>query len=290
MDKQCKECGASFSTNFSKKVYCSEFCKVNEHVSCEYCNKDFYRQRNKNAKPYCSKKCRNIHTGKTLLINCDFCGSTYYKAKVFYERSEKHFCSEKCQHQHLVNKEEVVCKTCGETFECIPSRKEEKTYCSMRCKKGYIPKDDLIYYYVHQRLSAESTGSMLGVSESLVFRFLKEYKIPVRHAGNNDWIKSNDGHLVRSSYERIFDDKLFENNIEHEYDPKLPFNKRYMADFKINDIYVEIWGIVGSEQYDKRRKIKQSLYRENDIILVDVFPEDFKDIDKKIEEIKRLIS
>lgn len=292
MNKKCKECGKNFTSEYKPQIYCSDFCKINEYVSCTRCGEDFTRQRNKKVKPYCSKICRNIDRGKTLLINCDLCGTEYYKSRSYVEKNKKNFCSENCQHQSLRKKVMKVCKTCGIEFECIPSKDQEKKFCSFHCKKTekYIGKNELIELYVNQNMSAKSVGNILGYSESFVFKHLKIYRIPIRQSGNAGLIKCDDGTFVRSSYERIFCDKLNENGIAYEYDSKLPFHDNYLTDFKVNDVYIEIWGIVGRESYEQRRRVKQKLYKKNNLKLINVFPEDFKNIDNKIDELKRLIS
>lgn len=292
MNKKCKECEKNFTSVYKPQIYCSDFCKINEYVSCTRCGEDFTRQRNKKVKPYCSKICRNIDQGKTLLINCDLCGTEYYKSRSYVTKTKKNFCSEDCQHQSLRKKVMKVCKTCGIEFDCIPSKQHEKKFCSFHCKntEKNISEKELIELYVNQNMSAESVGYILGYSESFVFKHLKLYGIQIRQAGNAGSIECEDGTLVRSSYEKIFSDKLNENNIEYEYDCNLPFHRNYLTDFKVKDVYIEIWGIVGRESYNERRRVKQALYKENDLKLINIFPEDFKDIDNKITELKRLIS
>lgn len=292
MSKECKECSEAFTSKRSNQIYCSDFCKINEYVSCTRCSKDFTRQRNKKVEPYCSPNCRNIHTGKSVMVTCDFCEKSYYKPKAYVGRSKKQYCSEDCQHDSLRDKVVKTCKTCGIEFDCIPSKQHEKKFCSFHCKntEKNISEKELIELYVNQNMSAESVGYILGYSESFVFKHLKLYGIQIRQAGNAGSIECEDGTLVRSSYEKIFSDKLNENNIEYEYDCNLPFHRYYLTDFKVKDVYIEIWGIVGRESYNERRRVKQALYKENDLKLINIFPEDFKDIDNKITELKRLIS
>lgn len=120
---------------------------------------------------------------------------------------------------------------------------------------------------------------------------LLHYGIEVRPDGitNREKIKCNDGHMVRSYYERAFDNYLYKEGIPHEHDVRLPFARRYMADFLIEDVYVEIWGMMTWEKYRERRKRKLKIYKENNCRLLEIFPEDFKDLGVKMNELKEMI-
>ena len=62
-----------------------------------------------------------------------------------------------------------------------------------------------------------------------------------------------------------------------------------MADFKVGHVYVEIWGMMGWKQYEEVRERKLNLYKENNCVLLEVFPEDFNELEVKIKELKHLI-
>jgi hypothetical protein len=145
--------------------------------------------------------------------------------------------------------------------------------------------------YLDDELTSREIGQIIDRSSKVVIDYLKHYGIPVRPDGikRRERIKCTDGHLVRSYYERAFDNALHRNGIEHEYDPRLPFNRRYMADFKIEDVYVEIWGLMTVKQYRESRERKIKLYHDNGCKLLEVFPEDFKSINNKINELKSLM-
>lgn len=78
-----------------------------------------------------------------------------------------------------------------------------------------------------------------------------------------------DGHLVKSPYEKIIDDYLYSENIQHAYEKKLDIDETHdiTPDFFIpeynetKNIYVEFWGY-GEEniQYTKRKEYKTNLY------------------------------
>lgn len=80
-----------------------------------------------------------------------------------------------------------------------------------------------------------------------------------------------DGHMVKSPYEKIIDNWLYSENIKHAYEKKIYLTEtEYITpDFYIpeyngkKDIYVEFWGY-GEEniQYQKRKEYKTNIYPE----------------------------
>lgn len=78
-----------------------------------------------------------------------------------------------------------------------------------------------------------------------------------------------DGHLVKSPYEKIIDDWLYREDIKHAYEKKIDIDETHdiTPDFFIpeykgtKNIYVEFWGY-GEEnaQYKKRKEYKTNLY------------------------------
>lgn len=120
-------------------------------------------------------------------------------------------------------------------------------------------------------------GADHGISARTVRDLCREYGIEVRPDGwqGGRRIQCLDGHQVRSTYEQRVDDWLTGNGIVHELEPRLPFDRRYMADFRVGEIYIEIWGVVGSNSYDERKRRKIDLYREHGLELVELHPWSF---------------
>lgn len=91
---------------------------------------------------------------------------------------------------------------------------------------------------------------------------------------------ASDGHILSSYYEYLFDEFLFLNNIPHDVDDFICSDSQCRYDFKISDVYVEIWGIGGNgkssyNNYCKRRKYKESLYQKLGLTLVSFEGKDF---------------
>ena len=74
--------------------------------------------------------------------------------------------------------------------------------------------------------------------------------------------------------EKIIDDWLFIKKIKHK--TKVPYkHHRMTADFKINDIYVEFFGLQGKiESYDKLIKEKEEHYKEKNLKVIKIYPND----------------
>lgn len=95
---------------------------------------------------------------------------------------------------------------------------------------------------------------------------------------------SDDGKVCLSTYEQIISNILYHNNIEYEKD--VPY-KKFISDFKKEytidyylpqyDLYIEMFGIVGIPSYDEKIIEKQKLLKDNNLILISIFPKDFQD-------------
>lgn len=100
---------------------------------------------------------------------------------------------------------------------------------------------------------------------------------------NNDVYYSNNGETCLSYYELLFTNMLEEYNIEFKkeehYRGYIATDKRYRFDYVIeidnHKYFVEIFGITCSERYDKRTEEKIRLCRENDLNLIEIYPDDF---------------
>ena len=172
----------------------------------------------------------------------------------------------------------------------IPIRSASETSLGKDFKEP--TESEMKQWYVEQELSTREIAQMLGVSRGLVSRRLKIFDISLRSNiwGYDGMLECKDGHKVRSSYERAFDNYLYACGIEHEYEPRLPCNKRYASDFKVGNVYIEIWGVTNNKKYEQRKKKKKNMYDENNYKLLDVHPNDFKDIKNIVMKLKRLLA
>jgi DNA-binding transcriptional ArsR family regulator len=137
---------------------------------------------------------------------------------------------------------------------------------------GPIPDEDEILRLYSSGKSLRSIAKLYGVSKSTVRALCIEYGIPLRRDGfrHGQRFDCIDGHRVRSTYEKHVDDWLHRHGIEHVYEPILPCDTRYHADFRANGWYIEVWGVTQSETYDARKQRKIDLYLAHSIPLIEV--------------------
>lgn len=104
----------------------------------------------------------------------------------------------------------------------------------------------------------QSIGASVGVSDRTMRRYLARHGVEIRRDGwdGGKRYACVDGHEARSLYEQRVDDWLHEHGIEHEVEPAYPWDRRYRADFKVGDTYVEVWGVTENDAYKHRRAMK----------------------------------
>jgi len=135
-------------------------------------------------------------------------------------------------------------------------------------------KKQLEKWYLEQKMSTVQIGELINLSGQSISSRLKNYNIPVRYSGFNfKRYECEDGHIVKSIYEKRVDDWLFIHHLEHHYEPPCPFNHRQKADFKVKDFYIEVWGIT-SKEYKKKKSEKRKHYKQNNIKLIQIYPAD----------------
>lgn len=94
----------------------------------------------------------------------------------------------------------------------------------------------------------------------------------------------DDGHDVRSQGETMIDNWLFKNNICHGYEVLMDIPERIYSDFVVynsdrHPVYIEYWGKEGDERYMERKNRKQEIYSRHNIRLVEVYPDDIRNLD-----------
>lgn len=293
--KTCPTCEVVFNPSTANQKYCCHKCTRSIKANCEYCQKAVVRYKRADNIYFCSRKCSDIHHKRSVIIRCKHCSKDFMVKSSRIEYGYGKYCSKECHNKSMLKIVYSSCKSCGKVFD-VPKNNHTGQYCSKKCSdEGYrkpIDKNTLTKLYVEEELTSREVGEIVGRDKKVVLDYLNYYGLPIRADGikNKERIKCKDGHMVRSYYERAFDNYMHKEGIEHEYDVRLPFNKRCMADFKVGDVYVEIWGMMSWKKYREGRKKKLMLYEENGAILLEVFPEDFKQLENKINELKRLIT
>ncbi|MDX1769883.1 MAG: hypothetical protein R3328_00010 [Planococcaceae bacterium] len=299
MEKTCL-CGLKFMAR-GNKTYCSIECKKknapkrirdrHKEVDCPGCGVKTTTTR---TEGYCSRVCCEIHKGRRIKLTCDCCTKTYSKKKSHVGVYVKNFCSNECHNEFnkcTITKE---CEACGELFTRVPSA--AKRFCSISCSQinpdVNFSKELIEKLYVDDDLTTREIGFQLGTSKTQILRHIKKFNIEPKFSGfkNKKLILCKDGHEVKSHYERAFDNALTTFNLDHEYEPRLPWNKKYAADFKVNDVYVEIWGMVGWDKYEAIKERKEKIYKDNNAKVFSIYPDDFKDVYRIIHRLKELLA
>ena len=101
--------------------------------------------------------------------------------------------------------------------------------------------------------------------------------------------RTDDGHFVRSKDERYIDNWFFKNKIAHSYEDKLGGANIY-CDFFLpyrGGIYVEYWGLVEKDDYNRRKKQKTDYYELRNLSRIDIYPRDMKDPNTSLPEVFR---
>ncbi|MDO9155128.1 MAG: hypothetical protein Q7U47_15700 [Paludibacter sp.] len=99
---------------------------------------------------------------------------------------------------------------------------------------------------------------------------------------------SLDGHLCNSLAEKQIDDWLFEHNILHEKEPMYPKHILYnisgkrRGDWKVKNIFIEYFGLIGDKQYEQKLMDKQMLACDLGISLIEIYPTDLRDLNIKL--------
>lgn len=121
-------------------------------------------------------------------------------------------------------------------------------------------------------LSLRRIGEKFNVTGGVISKYLREIGGEIRSDGwdGGKRHECKDGHLVRSSYELRVDNWLYKHGIEHTYEPRLPFDQSFCADFLANGWYIEVWGVTNNASYDERKAHKEKLYARHDAPLIGI--------------------
>jgi hypothetical protein len=101
---------------------------------------------------------------------------------------------------------------------------------------------------------------------------------------------AEDGHSCNSLSEKIIDDWLFNNKIEHIKEPKYPkcivdiMGANVKADWLIEDTYIEYFGLQNEKEYAKKSSSKILSCEINGIKLIPLYPGDEYHLEKLLKD------
>jgi hypothetical protein len=93
--------------------------------------------------------------------------------------------------------------------------------------------------------------------------------------------RTKDGHFVRSRAEVIIDNTLYDYELVHAYEKKLPIEEEVYTDFYLPKakVYIEYWGLENDPKYLERKKKKLEIYQKYDLKLIELNDEDIQNLD-----------
>ena len=262
-------------------------------VACSYCHKNFLKDNrhiNENFKLgnnfYCSLECQYSFKDKKIELCCENpnCHNKFRRKPK--DISPHNFCSRSCAaaiNNVKFPKISAVIRNCSYCGQKLLQNKRK--YCSVKCKSNAltITRDKVIesirnFYEKHGRIPVKR--EMWGIYKP-ARKYFGTWNNAIEAAGFEPnpvlFAKrqfANDGHVCDSVAEKIIDDYLFENGIEHKRNIPYP-EGLYTADFKVGRKIIEYFGLAGEhKRYDELKKIKQGIAKTFNLQLIEIYPKD----------------
>lgn len=295
--KECLTCDSLFEPKNKVQNYCCRKCMRRRKYNCANCDKSIIRVKRKGVDNYfCTRRCSALFNGTRSERICEQCDIGFEIKTSALRYGYGKYCSNECHDESMKRSLTCMCPTCGKLFETGVNDIDRRIFCTKECFYTSmmidIPENELRKLYIDKNLTTREIAPMYNTDKKVICDYLDRYDIEIRPSGfyNKGYIRCKNGLMVRSHYERAFVNAMLTHDVDFIYEPRLPFDKRYSADFLVGDVYVEVWGMIGWDKYDKRKAKKKKLYKENELNLFSVYPDDFKDVYDKVIELKRLIA
>ncbi len=262
-------------------------------ISCSFCNKKYLRPSGRvneakkfNWRHYCSPKCLSLGRNKQKTFKCGNpkCHKTFKRIPSEIPFSGICFCSRSCR--AIINNSKSpkrrpkirICPYCGKQFT------GKRKYCSRLCqpKPPKVPEKQIIkeieeFYKNNGRIPVKREYCHYKAARSRFGTWNKAIKKagfcpnPVLFAKKHI---ANDGHKCDSLSEKIIDDWLTARKIPHQKNVFYP-NSKYTVDFKVNEIFIEFFGLYGDfKKYDKQVQKKINFTKNNHLKLISIYPKD----------------
>lgn len=259
--------------------------KSRVNITCETCGTIFEVQSHRrDIARFCCHDCyRQWRNGKALgrvKLNSALIIEEYMSGKSTLEIATMHSVSVPAVCYHLKKHGIKVRPPTGKNFNRPEIREKANKLASLR--KGNLnhkfielPVDDIVRQYAEGDSSA-AIAKRYGVTDITIIRRLINAGVKMRRAGFGRKRKCPDGHIVDSQWEYAVDRWLHEHGIDHEIHPTVPWWKGgrspQRADFKVGDIYIEVWGVINNRSYNQKRQSKIEKFQSLDIQLIEIFP------------------
>jgi hypothetical protein len=162
--------------------------------------------------------------------------------------------------------------------------------------QGFVPTVNTSIWGIYRNLPRDKFVQFIRMAKNVFYpiRYADVYGewlkavVATGYLGEEGVLKTNygyrviskDGHVCNSLSERIVDDWLFDNHIEHEKEPSYPSIVREIiganvrADWKVGDIYIEYFGLQVIKSYAKKTASKILACQAGNVFLVPLYPGD----------------
>jgi hypothetical protein len=240
--------------------------------------------------------------GRTLVCANSKCKKKFYRPINGINKEGSNFCSRSCAAQ--INNSKYPkrkapikkCLHCGKTFKAT----KQKLYCSRKCKnKAQIISAEKIlikikeFYKNNRRIPYKEEFPHYNTAQNRFGSWNKAIEAaglkpnPVKFA--KKYI-AQDGHQCDSFAEKIIDDWLYENKVEHERNRKYPDSQKLTVDFVTKYHWIEFFGLVGEiKEYDAVVRKKRKLAQKYKLPLIAIYPKDLFPVNRlsKIIRVKQ---
>ena len=285
----------NWSNKQKSKKFCSKECRnkfftKSKRVNCLTCGKEMTVTRSqvkqsKSGKFFCSHTCSAKHSNANRVFSEE-------RRKEISEKTRSSIGKYlKTQNKIMLEKnEERTCPICNKKFK---PPKQRSLCCSRRCRQIYqfgsspYTKEEVInrIYEVSQKL--KRTPQRRECEHKLwhsANKFFGSWNKLMEHCGlkpnsskyQKIRLKCQDGHMADSISEKIIDEWLFVNKINHERNKKY-HNVNFNCDFYLPDynIWLEYFGLMGQvEEYDKGIELKRQIVKDNNLNFIEIVPND----------------
>lgn len=118
--------------------------KVKVEATCDNCQEVYYANycSVKANKTYCSNKCRQLGSRKTIEVSCCICAKKLYRrpSDLSKNKGDNVFCSNECvgkynTMRHQKNRVSKNCLICNKKYSVKPSEANRSVTCSRECQK-----------------------------------------------------------------------------------------------------------------------------------------------------------
>lgn len=169
---------------------------------------------------------------------------------------------------------------------------------------GFIPSKNASIYEIYRNLPREKFLGFAKLAAKVFypFRYAQVYGdwlnavVASGYLGEDGMLKTRygyrvvakDGCVCNSLAERIIDDWMHDNQIDHEKEPRYPCVVRelaganFRADWKVGDIYIEYFGLQTEKSYALKTSTKILLCQLSNVTLIPLFPGDEYKLDRTL--------